>query len=158
MTLIDGHNVFFALDKDRSSDFEADLNRWRDECLALCQKRGKKFILVLDGTGGQQANGFEKPAGKHGRLIFSGSISADDWMEQWIMRHKGESVDLVTADKRFYEKVRFKRVERLDPQKWWKQLLHEKTKKGSSSKSRSGPGKKSFGSTAQWLEYFGESE
>jgi hypothetical protein len=157
MTLIDGHNVFFALDKDSSSHFEADLNRWKDECLSLCQKNGKKFILVLDGTGGQQAYGFERPVGQHGRLIYSGSMSADDWMEQWIMRHKGETVDLVTGDKRFYDKVRFKRVNRLDPQKWWRQLQLSKTPKSKSSRV-SGNAKKSFGSTDEWLEYFGESE
>lgn len=157
MTLIDGHNVFFALDKDCSPHFESDLNRWKDECLSLCQRKGKKFILVLDGTGGQQAHGFEKPVGKDGRLVYSGSLSADDWMEQWILRHKGEAVDLVSGDKRFYEKVRFKRVKRLDPQQWWKQMQQAKPSKSIPSQ-KAGRGKKNFGTTAEWLEYFGEDE
>ena len=157
MTLIDGHNVFFALDQDRSFHFESDLNRWKDECLSLCQNKGKKFILVFDGAGGQQAHGFERPAGQHGRLIYSGSISADDWMEQWIIRHKGETVDLVTGDKRFYDKVRFKRITRLDPVKWWGQMVKVKVPKQGNSKA-SGSSKKAFGSTKEWMEYFGENE
>ena len=52
MVIIDGHNVFFALDRDRSSNFEKDLNGWKDECLSKCDELSKAYILVLDGSVG----------------------------------------------------------------------------------------------------------
>ena len=152
MILIDGHNVFFALDKDKGPSFEKDLNRWKAECLRLCQAKAKPFILVLDGSGGSSPYGSTKPIGSLGKLVMSGNLTADEWLENWIIQHKQDMVELISADKRLYEKVNFKRVKRLDPVQWWLQLKHSEV---NSSSSPSKPSeKKAFGSTDEWLEFF----
>jgi len=152
MTLIDGHNVFFALDRDRSSSFEQDLNTWKNECLLKCQREASPFILVLDGSGGGHPNGREERVGTSGRVVYSGTLSADDWIEAWIFSHQQSMVKLVSADRRLYEKVKFKRVVCLEPLAWWKKLSHCSTPK--SKKAIKTLPKKNFGSTDDWLRYF----
>jgi len=151
MTLIDGHNVFFALDKDQSHHFEKDLNLWKNECLSEAEQKGKPFILIFDGSGGGHPSGSSKKVGRYGRLVYSGTITADDWIDDWIAFHKQEMVQLVSADVKLFERVKAKRVSRIDPLIWWK-----KPKRANIKKSEVVRNKKTFGTTSEWLEFFDE--
>lgn len=156
MILIDGHNVFFALDRDRSHQFEKDLNKWREECLSKCDRKGKRFILVLDGSGGRSPHGSSQPSGQHGKVVYSGSVTADEWIDRWIYANPSEMVDLVTGDRRLYEKVKTKRVKLIDPLAWWRSISSPPKNKAHSKAPA--PQKKGFGTTEEWMDFFGENE
>jgi hypothetical protein len=162
LTVIDGHNLYFALDRVDDDDFEGGLEKLIDD-LRVLLRRGR-HLLVLDGTGGRDSRGHEKNLNEHLRLIYSGaSMSADDWIQRWSTRMALPNWELVTADVRLYERIRTKGLKRLDPVTWYRGV----SRKSNTAQNHSSPrsrrenflqgGKKNFGSTDEWLDYFGES-
>lgn len=161
MTVIDGHNLYFALDRVDDDDFEGGLEKLIDD-LRVILRRGR-HLLVLDGTGGGDPRGHEKNLSEHLRLVYSGaSMSADDWIQNWSSRMTLPQWELVTADVRLFERIRTKGLKRLEPVAWYRNARRKDQQKHSSSSPRSRRenflqgGKKKFGSTDEWLDYFGE--
>jgi hypothetical protein len=152
MTVIDGHNLYFALDRVDEDHFESGLQRLVDDCRQNIT-RGT-HILVLDGSGGKDPRGSERQLTPHLRLVHSGQISADDWIIRWMMRNKPGAWTLVSADRRLYEKIRHKGCSLSDPQRWFRRLGQQtKTAHG---KEKHSSEKKNFGTTDEWLNYFNE--
>lgn len=162
MTVIDGHNLYFALDRVDDDDFEGGLEKLIDD-LRVHLRRGR-YLLVLDGTGGGDPRGHEKNLNEHLRLIYSGaSMSADDWIQRWSLRMSLPQWELVTADVRLYDSIRTKGLKRLEPVAWYRGICRKskQTQQDASPRSRRENflqgGKKKFGSTDEWLDYFNES-
>jgi SAM-dependent methyltransferase len=151
MTVIDGHNLYHALDRVDEEHFERGLNLLIQDCRRLLRKG--RAILVLDGSGGGHPHGSEKSLSEHLRCVYSGSITADDWIERWELRHRLPTWELVSADRRLYERLRRKGVQLKEPKAWFKKLERDQ-KPTVSARQILQNGKKSFGSTEEWLDYF----
>lgn len=160
MTIIDGHNLYHALDRVDEFNFEKGLSELVDDLRRLL--RWGRFILVLDGSGGGDERGSEKNLSEHLRLVYSGAnISADDWIERWNLRLKCPTWELVSGDRRLYERLRRKGITRSDPEAWYKKCRRKARNKVSPvldpRQAHQQGGKKTFGKVDEWLEYFGES-
>lgn len=157
MTLIDGHNLLFAFYDPAEHEFlkvqqqlEHEVTRWTSG------KSARKYLLIFDGTGGRHEHGHEQQLTPSLRRIFSGSISADDWIVNWLAAHSGDNVELVTGDKRLYERVRSPQIHWIVPHQWKATMTKKVTRPGPGRSS--GSPKKQFGSTSYWMEEFGFGE
>ena len=150
MTVVDGHNLYHALDRVDEEHFERGLDLLvADMRRMVCKGR---VLLVLDGSGGGNPRGSEKNLSEHLRVVYSGSISADDWIERWELRHHLPAWSLVSGDRRMYERLKRKGVQLCDPKAWFTSLQRTRNLLTPSEKLQNG--KKSFGSTEEWLDYF----
>lgn len=155
MTLVDGHNLYFALDRVDENDFEGGLNQLIDSLRVKC-RRGKT-MLVLDGSGGADPRGSERSLSEHLRLVQSGHISADEWIENWLSRQGASGVTLVTGDLKLFRRISSKGLKRVDPVDWYIKLRKQGATKATPTSSSSAPDKPtSVGSVEDWLDYFGE--
>jgi hypothetical protein len=150
VTVIDGHNLYHALGRVDENHFERGLELLVDDLRRLIRR--ERALLVLDGSGGLHPNGTEKNLSEHLRLIYSGSISADDWIERWELRQRLPAWKLVSGDRRMFERFRRKGIQLVDPQKWYAELCRRP--KAELSRQNLQNGKKNFGSTQEWLDYF----
>jgi hypothetical protein len=150
--------LYHALDRVDEEHFERGLDRMVSDLRHLV-RRGKN-LLVLDGTGGGHPNGSEKNLSEHLRLIYSGStMKADDWIERWHLRTALSKWELVSRDRRLFERIRRKGVGLVDPEHWYAALKRsERRSQGQVSKREQFQqgGKKPFGAVDEWLDYFGE--
>ncbi|MBF0198721.1 MAG: NYN domain-containing protein [Planctomycetes bacterium] len=158
MILIDGHNTLFQLHDPDGEGFLKAQQQLTHEVLRWTQKKkSQKCILVFDGSGGGAPEGREEQLSSNLRVVYSGTLTADEWIIAWIETHKGVLVQLVTNDKRLYEKVNYKNVKRSPPNEWKREVTRVPHSEKHPKNHGSSPGKKEFGSTAYWLKEFGES-
>ena len=150
MTVIDGHNLYFAIDRVDESRFEQELGRLVRELKSMILSGS--HLLVLDGSGGRDRGGHEQLLSPNLRLVYSGSISADDWIVNWMMRTRPGKWTLVSGDRRLYERIRHKGLSLRDPKVWFRE--QKKKVKESQHRSTLTQGKLSFGTTEEWLDYF----
>lgn len=150
MTVIDGHNLYFAIDRVDEDRFQEQLVMLIDELKTMIQVGSN--LLVLDGFGGRSKGGVQELLSPNLRLVYSGSISADDWIVNWMMRTRPGKWDLVSADRRLYERIRHKGLNLRDPKVWFYE--QKKKVKNIQAKSDWAKGKATFGSTEEWLDYF----
>lgn len=156
MTIIDGHNLYFALDRVDENHFEKGLENLINDLRVRC-RRGTN-LLVLDGSGGHHPNGSERDLSEHLRVIQSGKISADEWIVNWLC-HKGSSgVTLVTGDMKLYKRVSTKKLKRADPVSWFSQLKKSRSNHRVVKDHHPQNKPSSVGSVDDWLEYFGEKD
>lgn len=144
MTVVDGHNLYHALDRVDEAHFEAGLDRLLAE-IREGLNRGR-VLLVFDGTGGLYPRGHEARLNEHLTRVYSGSISADDWILGWAQRMKLPSFELVSNDLKLFKQLKPYGAKRLDPQRWFRTL------KSPSPRRTKGE----FGTVDEWLDYFGE--
>jgi len=156
MNLVDGHNLYFALDRVDEENFERGLERLVDDLRLKC-RRGKT-LLILDGSGGADPRGSERSLNEHLRLVYSGQISADSWIENWLSRQGRSGILLVTGDIKLFRKVSGRGLKREDPVKWYRTLKKREASSSPSSSSHPSDKPSSVGSVDDWLEYFGEKD
>ena len=150
MTVIDGHNLYHALDRVDEEHFERGLDLLVADLRRLLRKG--RALLVLDGTGGGHPKGSEKNLSEHLRVVYSGGISADDWIERWELRHHLPTWVLVSGDRRMYERMKRKGLQLSEPKAWFSSL--QRTQNLLTPQRNPQNGKKPFGSTEEWLDYF----
>lgn len=145
MILIDGHNMLFQVDM-----VEGAIEKNIEKLILKIQKQLdlmlKKAIVVFDGKGGRGEHGYEYLYSTQLRVIYSGDhVSADDWIVNWIYRHKGLECEVITCDKRMLQRLPKKSVKNQRCKPWLNQARVDQP-----------ISKKEFGSEDEWLAYFGE--
>ena len=145
MILVDGHNLAHKL---KGEDIVKNVEYIETKLQNYSHRQKRQILLVFDGNGGYGDYGDERRLSTQLKRVFPGKKkSADDWIADYTHRQKGESIDLVTADIRLYERVKRKGLRRLEPLSWWNSLFKKDLKPKE---------KEEFGDTKMWMEFFGE--
>jgi predicted RNA-binding protein with PIN domain len=159
MTIIDGHNLLWALHQtfeEREITTELGLCRALSRYFAGAGETGQ---IVFDGAGPSDTSGFE--AMSNPEVFFAGfHYDADSVIEEKVKASTAPNqLTVVSSDRRLRKAAHARKAKAIKSEEFWRQVVDELSQKRPEQKE---PDAKreglSQGETDQWLEVFGLDE